>query len=188
MAEPTEVELVVLVDPDGTPTGTEPKATVHHRVDEGGTPLHLAFSCHIMGPDGRLLMTRRALTKVAFPGVWTNAVCGHPGPEEDPVDAVRRRARQELGLTLSDVRLALPDFRYRAADAAGMEEHEVCPVYIARTDDDPTPDPDEADDWSWVEPEQLRDAVTSAPFAFSPWLALQVRAGVLDNVPGQSGV
>lgn len=182
------VELVVLVDEDGTPIGTTPKATVHRTVAEGGTPLHQAFSCHILAPDGRLLLTRRALGKVAFPGVWTNAVCGHPGPGEDVEAAVRRRALKELGMELGEIHPALPDFRYRAADAAGMEENEVCPVFVARSAQQPALDPEEADDFSWVRPSDLRAAVMSTPFAFSPWLVLQVRAGALDNIPGQTGV
>ena len=78
---------------------------------------------------------------------------------------------------------------YRAADAAGMEENEVCPVFMAQTEQaEPVPDPEEADDWAWVTPEDLRSAVTATPFAFSPWMNLQVNAGVLDNIAGQGRV
>lgn len=178
------MEQVVLLDEHGQPSGTAPKATVHRTVQDGGTPLHLAFSCHVVDSQGRLLMTRRALGKVAFPGVWTNAFCGHPGPGEDVEAAVRRRALKELGMELGEIHPALPDFRYRAADAAGMEENEVCPVFVARSAQQPALDPEEADDFSWVRPSDLRAAVMSTPFAFSPWLVLQVRAGVLDNIPG----
>ncbi|WOO96831.1 isopentenyl-diphosphate Delta-isomerase [Micrococcus terreus] len=183
------VEQVVLLDEHGHPSGTAPKATVHRTVQDGGTPLHLAFSCHVVDSQGRLLMTRRALGKVAFPGVWTNAFCGHPGPGEELEAAIRRRARQELGLDLVQIWSALPDFAYRAADAAGMEENEVCPVFMAQTEQaEPVPDPEEADDWAWVTPADLRSAVTATPFAFSPWMNLQVNAGVLDNIAGQGRV
>src|SRR5262245_58603977 len=109
MTQPeAEPERVVLVDDAGRPIGTAPKAEVHG----ADTPLHLAFSCHLSGADGRLLVTRRALGKQTFPGVWTNAVCGHPAPEEDLDEAVRRRVRHELGLELEQLRVVLPEFRY----------------------------------------------------------------------------
>ena len=88
-------ERVVLLDGDGTPIGTELKSLVH----TAHTPLHLAFSCHVVDDDGAILLSRRALTKRSWPGVWTNAFCGHPRPGEDLLDAVRRHGRDELGLT-----------------------------------------------------------------------------------------
>ncbi|HZI96921.1 MAG TPA: NUDIX domain-containing protein, partial [Actinomycetales bacterium] len=90
--------------------------------------------------------------------------------------AVVRRTRQELGLELTDVREALPDFAYRATDASGLVENEVCPVFEARADGDPSPDPDEVAEWRWVQWDDLVDAVTAAPWALSPWSALQVAA------------
>jgi isopentenyl-diphosphate Delta-isomerase len=159
-------EAVVLVDDDGRPVGTAPKSQVHST----RTPLHLAFSCHLLRPDGRVLVTRRALTKVAWPGVWTNSVCGHPAPGESFEDAVARRAGQELGLRVTDVRVVLPDFRYRATDASGVVENEVCPVFLARTDEDACPDPEEVMDHAWVDPLELGRAVAVAPWALSPWL------------------
>ncbi|KQM16190.1 isopentenyl-diphosphate delta-isomerase [Plantibacter sp. Leaf171] len=163
-------ELVVLLAEDGTRIGTTPKATVHTQE----TPLHLAFSCHVIGPDGRILVTRRALSKLTWPGVWTNSFCGHPGPEEDSVDAVLRRASAELGLPISAPHLVLPDFRYRAVDASGVVEYEICPVYVAYTDAVPEPNPAEVMEWAWAEPASLLESVERAPFAFSPWLTLQL--------------
>lgn len=174
-------ELVVLLDPDGMPAGTAPKATVHRRTDEGGTPLHLAFSCHVYAPDGRFLLTRRALGKKAFAGVWTNGFCGHPGPDEDPADAVVRRAPQELGIAVRDVAPLLPGFRYRAADAGGVEEHEVCPVFRAVADTDPDPVADEVAEWCWVAPADLTAALAAVPRAFSPWLVQQWEQGAFDR-------
>ena len=71
----------------GAAIGTMPKPLVHH----GETPLHRAFSAYLFDDAGRLLVTRRAAGKQTFPGMWTNTVCGHPGPGEDDADAIARR-------------------------------------------------------------------------------------------------
>jgi isopentenyl-diphosphate delta-isomerase len=168
MSEP--IEQVVLVDDRGTPVGVADKSVIH----DGETPLHLAFSCHVFHTDGRVLVTRRALGKRTFPGVWTNSFCGHPAPGEEPADAVRRRAARELGLEIVGLESVLPEFRYRATDASGIVENEICPVFRATVDTDPQPADDEVAEWQWTEPSRLRQAVEQAPYAFSPWLVLQL--------------
>ncbi|GAA1470260.1 isopentenyl-diphosphate Delta-isomerase [Microbacterium thalassium] len=164
-----DTDHVVLLDEDGRAIGTAPKSSVHGT----DTALHLAFSCHVVNDAGQVLVTRRALDKKTWPGVWSNSFCGHPRPAEPVIAAVRRRAEFELGLTLTDIELALPLFRYRAVDATGIVEHEVCPVYTARTDQEPTLNPLEVVDAKWVDPADLAASLTTTPWAFSPWLVLQ---------------
>lgn len=162
-------ELVVLLDDGGRKIGNAAKVSVHHRA----TPLHLGFSCYVFDSHGRVLLTRRALEKRTWPGVWTNSFCGHPSPDEEVGDAVRRRARQELGLSLSSLVCVLPDFRYRAVAADGTVENEICPVFYARTDGPVRPAPAEVMDHRWVPWQQLRSAV-ELPWAISPWAVEQI--------------
>ncbi|GHD46531.1 isopentenyl-diphosphate Delta-isomerase [Mycetocola manganoxydans] len=162
-------ERVVLLDAGGVPIGTDLKATVHTE----DTALHLAFSCHVVNDAGQILVTRRALSKKTWPGVWTNSFCGHPQPDEASEDSVARRASHELGLDITDLELVLPDFRYRAVDASGIVENEVCPVYLARAVGEPLPNPSEVMDTAWVDPVTLGESVKRTPWAFSPWLVLQ---------------
>ncbi|MFV0373841.1 isopentenyl-diphosphate Delta-isomerase [Microbacterium sp.] len=173
----TDVNLVVLLDDAGNEIGTAPKASVHG----SDTALHLAFSCHVRNSDGDVLVTRRALDKRTWPGVWTNSFCGHPRPAEPVLTAVHRHADHELGIRLRDVELALPLFRYRATDANGIVEHEICPVYTAVTDDEPTLNPNEVLEAHWVTPQSLAAALAATPFIFSPWLTLHARQ--LDLFP-----
>ena len=99
MTNPNQ-ELIVYVDDQGVPTGeTAPKLDAH----TNHTRLHAAFSCYIFNDNGQILVTRRALTKKVWPGVWTNSVCGHPGPGEMDDDAIVRRAEYELGMTIDDI-------------------------------------------------------------------------------------
>ena len=166
----TTPEQVVLVDDAGTAIGTADKFAVH----SAETALHLAFSCHVYNADGNVLVTRRALGKLTWPGVWTNSFCGHPAPGESQADAIARRGLFELGITVSDLEIVLPDFRYRAVDASGIVENEVCPVFRAVTGDPVVPNPDEVAEFAWVSPESLHAAAVAAPYAFSPWLGWQL--------------
>ncbi|MGI8722954.1 MAG: isopentenyl-diphosphate Delta-isomerase, partial [Geodermatophilaceae bacterium] len=96
----------MLLDEQRRPIGSQLKSEVHH----ADTPLHLAFSAHVVDDGGDMLLTRRAVTKRTWPGVWTNACCGHPGPGEALPDAVARRLSSELGLVADSLALAIPDF------------------------------------------------------------------------------
>ncbi len=174
-------EVVLLTD-DGRACGTAAKSIVHH----DDTPLHLAFSCYVLDNEGRLLVTRRAAAKRSFPGVVTNSLCGHPKPGEPLPDAIRRRARDELGLELKELRLVLPRFRYRAL-MDGIIENELCPVFTARTSTpEPHPDPAEVQDVSWVSWEQFhREASAGDIASLSPWCQAQIlELSRLGDEPG----
>lgn len=164
-----EPELVVLVDDDGAAIGTAEKSAVH----DDSTPLHLGFSCYIVDGQGRVLVTRRAHDKTTFPGVLTNSVCGHPAPGEPVAVAVRRRAYDELGMGLDEVRLVLPGFSYRA-EMNGIVENELCPVLVAFTDTEPQPVPEEVAETRWVPWSELRDGVIDGSLDVSHWCREQV--------------
>lgn len=166
----TEDDLVVLLDEAGRPIGQAPRERVHGT----DTPLHLAFSCYLFDEAGRLLLTRRALTKRSWPGVWTNSCCGHPRPGEPPVQAVARRVADELGLIVRDLRLVLPDYRYRAVDASGVVENELCPVWVGTAQGVLNPDPDEVMDACWADWATVVALAAGAPAMLSPWSAEQV--------------
>lgn len=166
---PADADVVVLVDDDGEAVGVAPRASVHG----AATPRHLGFSCYVVDDRDRVLLTRRAWTKRTFPGVWTNSLCGHPRPGEPLVDAVRRRADDELGLGLRAVRLVLPAFRYRA-EMAGVVEDELCPVVVAVAAGVPRPAPEEVDALEWAPWSQFRAEVLEGGRPVSPWCREQV--------------
>ena len=142
-------EQIVFVDESGTPTGeTGPKLESH----TANTRLHLAFSCYVFRrADNAFLVTQRALSKKVWPGVWTNSVCGHPAPGEDMEVAIRRRAAYELGLEqLQDIQCVLPKYRYTTPPYNGIIENEFCPVFVAYTDAEPKPSPEEVEAYKWM--------------------------------------
>jgi isopentenyl-diphosphate delta-isomerase len=170
VAAPRAEELIVLVDEAGGAIGTMPKRLVH----TGETPLHRAFSAYLFDDDGRLLVTRRAVDKATFPGMWTNTVCGHPGPGEDDAAAIARRADDEIGLGVEAVRPALPGYRYRA-EFRGVVENEICPVYVGRFTGSPAPDPTEVAEWELLDWVAFRRRQETEGDAWSPWCREQAR-------------
>ncbi len=93
------------------------------------------------------------------------------------VAAIHRRAWDELGARLADVRPALPTFRYRAVSASGIVENEVCPVYTARLTSALDPHPDEVADLRWTTLDELRARTpTARDGEFSPWMLEQLAA------------
>ncbi|MBV8542288.1 MAG: isopentenyl-diphosphate Delta-isomerase [Pseudonocardiales bacterium] len=167
---PAHDQLVVLLDDQRRPIGQLPKSQVHH----AQTPLHRGFSCYVFDGSGRVLMTRRAISKQTWPGVWTNTCCGHPLPGEGYAQAAARRLADELGLRLTRSAVALPDFSYRAVAPDGVVENEFCPVLVATADGIPTPDPTEVLEHHWSPWPHIITLATTTPWVISPWSALQI--------------
>jgi isopentenyl-diphosphate delta-isomerase len=91
-------------------------------------------------------------------------------PGEDVVSAIRRRLDAELGMTADGFRVALPDYRYRSREFAGVVENEYCPVYLARASGEPRPNADEVADCRWVAwPEFVRAARSDTRDEYSWW-------------------
>src|SRR5262249_16775777 len=60
---------------------------------------HRAVSLFIFNPAGELLLQQRAKGKRLWPGYWSNSCCSHPRRGERMDTAIRRRLREELGLS-----------------------------------------------------------------------------------------
>ncbi|MFL3657925.1 MAG: isopentenyl-diphosphate Delta-isomerase, partial [Opitutales bacterium] len=168
----TSPEHVVLLDLDGNPIGTMDKRSVH----TANTPLHSAFSIFLFDGKGNMLSQQRAHSKKTWPGIWSNACCGHPASGESHLDAAHRRLDQELGLTRIELMNALPNFRYRA-ELDGIVENEICPVFIGQCSIDPTPNPKEVAATEWIPWKTFADSckgLTQTRFdSFSPWSHLE---------------
>ncbi|HKJ92285.1 MAG TPA: isopentenyl-diphosphate Delta-isomerase, partial [Longimicrobiales bacterium] len=150
MNEKGEAEIpmsrVVLVDGDDRVVGVEEKWNAHLL-----GRLHRAFSVFVVRADGALLLQRRAPGKYHSGGLWSNAACGHPQPNEDVARAARRRLREEMGIDCALEPVSV--FRYRASVGGRLSEHELDHVFVGRCEDGavPAPDPAEVVGWRWVD-------------------------------------
>lgn len=153
---------VILVDHLDRPTGKMEKLEVH----EKGL-LHRAVTVYVFNSSGELLLQRRASDKYHCAGLWSNTTCGHPYPAEPTQQAAERRLFEEMGLELS----LTPVFElsYNLPLSNGLIEHEYGHVYFAVSDDQPTPNPQEADDWRYRSVGDIQRAMLDEPQQFTPW-------------------
>ena len=164
------MERVILVDENDCPIGTEEKLRAH----QDGGRLHRAFSVFIYDRDERMLLQKRAAGKYHFAGLWSNACCSHPHPDETTIDAARRRVREELGID-TQIR-ETRSFTYHAFDpASGLHEHELVHVLTGKYDGEIRPDSDEISDFRWVNDRQLKQETSIAPDRFTPWFLTALR-------------
>ena len=176
-------ELIVLLDENYNEIDVAPKLASHHRY----TPLHKAFSCYVFDNEGRFLVTQRAKSKKVWPGVWTNSVCGHPAPGESYEDAIARRAKDELGMSLTDIVCILPTYRYHTPPYEGVVENEFCPVFAARLASLPRPNPKEVEELRWMTWEEYATDLVTRADEYSFWAKDQFKQ-LKDNqdLPGYS--
>jgi isopentenyl-diphosphate Delta-isomerase len=76
-AQYMEEEMCVGVTFDDKPVKPLSKKAAH-LVKNKSPILHRAFSVFLFDEEGRLLLQRRAGSKITFPLFWTNTCCSHP--------------------------------------------------------------------------------------------------------------
>ena len=88
-------EIFPVVDEEGNTIGSATRGECH----SGSKLLHPVVHLHVFDSEGRLYLQRRPLWKDIQPGKWDTAVGGHVDYGEDVATALRREAREELGIT-----------------------------------------------------------------------------------------
>ena len=83
-----------IVDPEGKVLGRAPRRLCHARKGL----LHPVVHLHVLNSQDRLFLQKRSLRKQIQPGKWDTAVGGHVSSGESVEAALKREAREELGL------------------------------------------------------------------------------------------
>jgi len=160
-------ENCILVDSDDRAIGSASKMECHF----GNGKRHRAFSVLLFDNNDRLLVQRRSLEKITFPGVWANTCCSHPldNPNENSdsiegvIAAARRKLEQELGIDGSTVTgwdfEHIGSFEYSCRWDVDWIEHEIDHILVVRSNADPRPNPNEISEVRWIDPLELREMV-----------------------------
>lgn len=89
-----KTEWFPLVNEKGETIGKATRQECHN----GSKLLHPVVHLHIFNKEGDLFLQKRSLTKDIQPGRWDTAVGGHIDYGERIEEALRREAREELGI------------------------------------------------------------------------------------------
>ncbi|MDE1862106.1 MAG: isopentenyl-diphosphate Delta-isomerase [Thaumarchaeota archaeon] len=160
------MEYLILVDGDDNPVGTEEKVTCH--LPQG--KLHRAFTILLFDRNGRLLLTRRSMSKMLWPGDWDGTVASHPRKSETYVSSAERRLPEELGIRC---RLDyLYKFEYHVPYKNVGSENEICGTLIGIVEDPGKIKlvEDEISEIRWASFEELISEIEKSPGNFCPWM------------------
>jgi len=161
-------EMVILVDRQDCQIGVEEKLKVHR---EG--KLHRAFSVFVFNEKGEMLLQKRAPHKYHSGGLWTNACCSHPRPDEAIEPAAARRLQEEMGFACH-LRKAF-HFIYKAKFDGGLIEHEFDHVFIGNYNGKVNPDANEVAEYRWLDIHALRNELKHSLEKYTVWFKLALK-------------
>ena len=161
-------ELVILVDENDNPIGSEEKVKCH--LPNG--KLHRAFTALLFDNKGRLVLTRRAKEKMLWPNDWDGTFASHPRESETYVSSGERRMPEELGIkgTLD----YLHKFEYHVPYKDVGSENEICGTLIGIIDasTELKEIEGEIDEIKWISSKELILELKTNPEIYCPWMLI----------------
>ncbi|GLU54178.1 isopentenyl-diphosphate Delta-isomerase [Dyadobacter frigoris] len=148
------MDKIILIDKDDNEIGVMEKIETHRL-----GLLHRAFSIFLFNENGEMLLQQRALSKYHSAGLWSNACCGHPRPNELTKQAAIRRLGEELGFETNINKVF--HFCYHASLDNGLIENEFDHVFIGKYDGIINPNIDEVHSWKYDSLENIKRDIMS---------------------------
>lgn len=161
----TVLDQVTLVDTNDQVIGQMDKTEAHR----GEGRLHRASSVYLFRKNPHTqkiesLFQQRSIYKIVGANQWGNAVCGNVRPGESYEDCAIRRLREELGVSNPSISTEhqyqyrkfggmedVYDFMYQAKCNDEFSENEIDHVFVSWYDGVVEPNPQEAQDYLWIE-------------------------------------
>ena len=132
--------------------------------------LHRAFSIFIFNSKGEMLLQQRAPGKYHNGGLWTNACCSHPLPDELILSAAKRRLLEEMGFT-TNLSPAF-NFTYKATFNNGLTEYEYDHVFTGLYDGDINANASEVSDYCYKAVDDIEASLLTHPQKYTEWFKL----------------
>jgi len=163
-------EYVILVDKNDNPIGREEKVKCH--LPNG--KLHRAFTALIFDKEGRLLITRRSLSKMLWPGDWDGTVASHPREKETYVSSAERRMPEEIGISCKFDYLF--KFEYHVPYKDVGSENEICATLLGIVEKSSKFNlvKDEIAEIKWITADELIEDLQKNPEIYCPWMLIAI--------------
>lgn len=142
-------ELFPLVNEQGEVVGKATRASCHN----GSMWLHPVVHLHVFNSRGQLYLQKRPMSKDIQPGMWDTSVGGHVDWGETIEQALRREAREEIGLLDFEPR-KLFQYVFRSD-----RETELVHTYCIHHDEPLFPNPKELEEARFWNVEDIRTAL-----------------------------
>lgn len=172
------MEKVILVNNKDIELGYCEKLEAHQKA-----LLHRAISVLIFNTKGELLLHKRSINKYHSGGLWTNATCTHPKPNESNIDAAYRRLKEEMGLETELVYIS--NFIYKAELDNNLTEYEYDHIFFGITDNIPILNLEEAQEFKYISFLNLLCDIEQNPDKYTIWFKIilkQVEAEILKTI------
>jgi isopentenyl-diphosphate delta-isomerase type 1 len=148
------VEWFDVVDADGNRVGKARRCECHGNPDL----LHRAVHVFVVNGEGSVFLQKRSSLKDIQPGKWDTSVGGHVDLGEEPDDAARREAMEELGIPDAE-----PQFLYRYLWRTDVES-ELIQSYRILHEGPFSLHPDEIEEGAFWPPAQIDRALGTGTF------------------------
>lgn len=188
-------EECILINGDDVKVGAASKKVCHLWTNIEKGMLHRAFSVFLFNTSGELLLQQRALSKITYPGHWTNTCCSHPLNFDAELEennalgvlrAAQRKLKHELGINPEEVPLDamhyLTRIHYKSAnvpDDGTWGEHEIDYIIFAQRNVTLQPNDSEVKNVQYVTKDNLQYLIDNSKTngtLITPWFRL-----IVDN-------
>ncbi|MDO5570659.1 MAG: NUDIX domain-containing protein [Bacteroidales bacterium] len=119
-------EIFPVIEESGRVIGQATRKFCH----SGSKLLHPVVHLHVFNSNGEIYLQKRADWKDIQPGKWDTAVGGHVDYGEKIEDALKREAREELGIEINS-----PNYLFHYVFESKIEKEMVNAYYIIYNND-----------------------------------------------------